>query len=197
MKKINKICPVCDKSYSVPFCHRDRYHTCGRKCGGIYRLKPIIENKCKQCGIKFVSKRHPKRPQDFCNRKCSSESRSVLIDRVCVHCKAKFKIIPSRIVENKNRGQFCSNKCKLEKWNIDSLKSQRPGQYRKTAWKLFEKKCYDCGNKDFRVLVIHHIDGCRANGLVSNLIPVCHNCHCIRHIKLSGNARMPSYRGGF
>lgn len=69
-----------------------------------------------------------------------------------------------------------------------------PGSYRKNAWKVYDKKCYDCGNKDERVLVVHHIDGDRKNGLISNLIPVCHNCHCIRHIEMNGDHKIPSGR---
>ena len=69
-----------------------------------------------------------------------------------------------------------------------------PGSYKINAWKTYDQKCYDCGIIDKRILVIHHIDADRKNGKIDNLIPVCHNCHCIRHIEMSGNNRMPSYR---
>lgn len=195
MKKIDKICPVCFISFSVPFCHRDRYITCGYKCGGIWRTKPFVMNSCKNCFTQFISKKLPKRPQKFCSRVCSVKSRSTKIERKCKECHGIFQIVPSRIHDTPTRGQFCSNDCRIKNWNTNSLQTQCPGSYRENAWKTYEKKCYDCGITDQRILVIHHIDGNRKNGKIENLIPVCHNCHCIRHIVLTGNHRLSSYRG--
>lgn len=195
MKKITKICPICSIQFEVPQCHQHRYITCGYKCGGIYRKKTIIENICKFCSSKFISKKQPTKPQDFCCRTCALKSRNNKIKRICIECGNSFEISVHKTKKSVNHGKFCNNACRISKWNRDSLAAQKPGCYRKNAWKTYEKKCYDCGNIDERVLVIHHIDGNRKNGNIENLIPVCHNCHCIRHIILSGNHRIPSYRG--
>lgn len=192
MKKIDKICPICNIIFSVPFSHQDRYKTCGHKCGGILRQKPIVTNICKICKIEFVSKKHPKRPAEYCSKACCGKKGSLTNTiKICLECEIKFKVIASQ----KERKQFCSRKCQLSKWNRDSEEKQTPGMYKINAWRKYERKCYDCGLDDKRLLVIHHIDGDRKNGKIENLIPVCHNCHCLRHIKMSGNNRLPSYRG--
>lgn len=195
MKKIDKTCPVCGQHFQVPLCHSDRYITCGYTCGGIYRKKERIVNSCLHCSIDFISKKAPTKKQDFCSRKCALSSRKNRIERTCQECQNKFDVVPYRLKSGGNRATFCSRICQLKKWNRESLKSQKPTSYRRNAWRVFEKKCYDCGFIDERVLVIHHIDGNRDNGNISNLIPVCHNCHCLRHIIMNGNHRIPSYRG--
>lgn len=194
MNKIIKICPVCYIEFSINKCHESRYITCGHKCGGILRKKPIITNNCLHCSKQFISKKHPTQSQDFCSHICSSQSRSNKIERTCLSCAKIFHISPHKLNKT-GGGTYCTQSCRLNHWNIQSLNKQMPGSYRQNAWKVFDKKCYDCGITDERVLVIHHIDGNRKNGLISNLIPVCHNCHCIRHINLSGDGRLPSYRG--
>jgi hypothetical protein len=191
MKKINRICPVCETKYSIPYCHRKRYKTCSYKCCGIYKRKPTIINICKVCKIEFICKKSRTKQQNHCSRECakiSNKSGKILI---CLNCSISF-YCPNNLLYKR---KYCSNKCRLLHWNKESLKKQMPGSYQENAWKIYERKCYDCGLNDKRVLVIHHIDGNRKNGKINNLIPVCHNCHCLRHIKLTGNHRLPSYRG--
>lgn len=184
MLKIKKCCPICSKIFFVPQCHQSRFITCSHKCGGIYRRKPRIENICEYCNKKFINTRNPTKPQRFCSTKCSSQSQKNGSLYYCKRCNKQFYVVPSRIKENTTRGQFCSNKCRIKTWNENSIQNQARGSYRKNAWKTYEQKCYDCGNIDKRVLIIHHIDGNRKHGKLKNLIPVCHNCHCIRHLKL-------------
>lgn len=194
MKRIEKTCPICSKPFSVPLCHSSRYLTCGYKCGGIYRRKKIITNICAFCKKEFISKKQPTLPQKFCSRYCGAKSRKVGEKAKCKNCFSDI-YIPLHKIKGPLRKIYCSNKCRLEDWNQRSLSAQMPGSYRENAWKTYEKKCYDCGLQDDRVLVIHHVDGNRKNGKIENLIPVCHNCHCIRHFKMSGDNRVPSYKG--
>jgi hypothetical protein len=195
MKRIDKICPICSKAFSVPLCHQDRYKTCGYKCGGIYRLKPPIINKCFNCSKEFISKKYKRIKAKFCSKICSSMNQKTGKTFICTFCKKEF-YLPHNLVKRRNYvRKYCSQKCFAKDYQAKSLEREMPGSYQRNAWKVYEKKCYDCGIKDKRILVIHHIDGNRKNGKIDNLIPVCHNCHCIRHIELSRNHRMPSYRG--
>jgi hypothetical protein len=194
MKKISKTCPICSKEFSVPFCHSNRHITCGYVCAGKLRRKPTIKNICFSCKKEFISKKSPTSPQKFCSRQCCAEVKKKTIERTCHECKKIFYITPFRLAEGSGRGTFCSRKCLLEKWNRNSINAQCPGSYRQNAWKIFEKRCYDCGIKDERVLLIHHIDGNRKNGLIENLIPICHNCHAIRHLKLIDNKKISSVK---
>jgi 5-methylcytosine-specific restriction endonuclease McrA len=42
--------------------------------------------------------------------------------------------------------------------------------------------CKHCGTKDFRVLLVHHIDEDRKNNHIENLMWLCHNCHFLKHV---------------
>ena len=194
MKKITKICPVCSNNFIVNKCHQDRYATCSRECGGIYRRKPLIKSICHHCNIEFISKRTPTKSQKFCSHRCAANDKINKIDRTCAECKSVFQVTPYRIKSGKNRGTYCSRKCLLINWNRNSIKNQKAGSYRRNAWKIYGKFCHDCNITDERILVIHHIDGNRKNGNLSNLVPVCHNCHAIRHWKM-GDKRI--YSGAF
>ena len=191
MKNKIKVCPICSIEFTV-FISQDRYVTCSYKCRGILRKQSKPKNTCLHCKNEFVVKR---KTQAFCSRICNAQSRSNKVDRLCLSCNKSFYIAPSRL-SRPNRsgaGTYCTHSCRLEHWNIQSHTKQMPGSYRKRALDIFDKRCYDCNITDERLLVIHHIDGNRKNGLITNLVPVCHNCHCLRHIALSGNNRLPSY----
>jgi predicted HNH restriction endonuclease len=41
--------------------------------------------------------------------------------------------------------------------------------------------CKKCGNKDARVLEVHHLDKNRKNSNIENLIWLCANCHTLVH----------------
>lgn len=47
--------------------------------------------------------------------------------------------------------------------------------YRQKCLKEKGKTCYICGEK--KNIDVHHIDGCRKNNRLKNLIPVCRYCH--------------------
>ena len=195
MKRIEKKCPICNVIFTVPQCHQHRYKTCGYKCGGIYRHKPPIINKCNNCSIEFISKKYKRIKAKFCSRKCAHEKAKKGKLFTCTNCNKSFYLPPNLIKKRNQERKYCSQKCFSEHYQSKALERQMPGSYRRNAWKIYEKKCYDCGIKDERIIVIHHIDGNRKNGKIENLIPVCHNCHCIRHIELTTNHRIPSYRG--
>jgi hypothetical protein len=193
MKKIEKCCPVCFKNFFVPKCHQQRYVTCSYICGGIFRRKPNIENICEKCGKKFISKKSPKRFQRFCSRKCGT---SVLIkgrDGNCLNCNKTIHIPPHREIGPWAK-KCCSKECRTKYARNKSEKEQKPGNYRERAWRIYEKRCYDCGyDKRKEILIIHHIDNNRKNGKIENLLPLCQNCHAIRHLDMGGrNGIRPS-----
>jgi hypothetical protein len=153
---------------------------------------PAILNICKFCSKQFISKKHHRLEATYCSRECTINARRNGDDLICVYCKSIFHVALN-IIKRENR-KYCSRSCRSAGEKKDSVERGAPGHYLKNAYRVYEKKCYDCGLLDERVIVVHHIDGNRKNGAISNLIPVCHNCHCIRHIELSGNNRLPSFR---
>ena len=65
-----------------------------------------------------------------------------------------------------------------------------PGSYRKNAHKVYPKCCSKCGyDKHPKILVVHHKDGDRKNGKLTNLEILCPNCHAEAHLAM-GNTRL-------
>ena len=198
-KKLNLICQFCQSSFITTLDHGKIPKYCSRSCyyrgikGKPKKKKPDIVNTCQNCNIEFVSRKTHRTRAKYCSRKCAQKGYQTGINKLCLNCGTEF-YSPNWKQNTKNHGKYCSLKCKHLFLYKTSLDSQCPGSYRKNAWRIFEKKCYDCGySLHPEILLIHHIDGNRKNGKLENLIPVCQNCHCLRHIVLSGNYRLPSY----
>lgn len=153
-----------------------------------------IENNCGHCGIKFISKKGHRHDQPFCSRFCAGARGRVA--KECIECGISFEMRKSQFNFGK-KGYFCSRECRYKNAKIQALIAARPGTYRSNAWKIFERKCVDCEWKEYpELLIIHHVDGDRANGALDNLVPLCPTCHAVRHLFMdSGAKRVPSYRG--
>lgn len=149
-----------------------------------FQRKPQIRPPkiCPQCGQEFFPKKWGSYTiAKFCSRYCSTQGH-IKHRRCCLNCSAIF--IPSN-----GRSVNCSMKCRME-W---AVKQGKPGSYQSNARKVFIRKCADCGfDKEPRVILIHHIDGNRQNGQITNLIPLCPTCHEIRHLEMKVTARPSS-----
>jgi 5-methylcytosine-specific restriction endonuclease McrA len=158
-----------------------------------YGRLPSIYNTCGTCHREFLSKRHHRQRREFCSNECRIAARKTGRFIACAECGVQFWVIPAR--EREHRTLYCSNACRVTAWNRESLARETPGSYQNNGWKVFERKCADCGY-DARpeIILLHHIDGNRKNGAISNLVPLCQNCHCIRHLTMRGDARIPSAR---
>lgn len=62
-------------------------------------------------------------------------------------------------------------------------------QMRKAVLNKYQHKCRDCSETDEDLLEIHHNDMDNSHNYLSNLIPLCQNCHTKRH----KNASMRKY----
>ncbi len=155
--------------------------------------KPAITNTCQQCGKEFVATDHRRRAK-FCSRKCVGASTKTGEVRCCAECGASF-YIQGALTRVPTRGKFCSNDCRITAWNRASLAAERPGSYQQNGWKVYQRKCADCGYDEHpEIVLLHHIDGNRKNGAISNLVPLCQNCHCLRHLAMTGSAQVSSAR---
>lgn len=148
---------------------------------------PRVVKTCPQCTRSFVDKRNlPDRK--YCSIKCSVVRHKKGENRNCRNCGREFYAVLNRI--KSGRGIFCSNSCRLKNWNSTSLAKQCQGSYRNNAYKVYGRKCCRCGYDKYpRILVVHHVDGNRKNGLISNLEILCPNCHAEAHLK-TGNKRL-------
>lgn len=193
---IQRNCLCCGKEFTLKFSWRNRVFCCSSKCAGVLRRKPAIQQKCLHCKKHFVSVKNHRHKQTFCSRKCVWDHGN--IEKTCPICSKAFRLrksmVKSRDAPNRKWGVYCSNKCRIIAWGEERKKKQAPGSYRKNGWEGREKQCASCGyKKHLEIIVIHHIDGNRENGAISNLIPLCPTCHAEAHPAMGENC-VPSAR---
>lgn len=161
----------------------------------------IIEKNCLYCNNTFsASSKELKRGNaKFCSKKCSSDFRkgikitSHIHNATCKSCNTTFHIKQSRIKKSKSGYFFCSRKCKDKAQSIYgpiSIKEIMPSHfgnakipdYRKICFEHYEQKCNKCGFDEIpQIIQVHHKDRNRNNNDISNLEPLCPNCHEKEH----------------
>jgi hypothetical protein len=118
--------------------------------------------------------------------------------RTCPVCHLEARPTKWRISTSKTGIFCCSRKCKDELQRGDILFdgsdkiAHRVGSghsaYRKRALRS-RAACVDCGISHPGILVVHHIDGDRGNGLDDNLEVLCPQHHALRHLRLDGDGQ--------
>ena len=149
-----------------------------------------INKKCEICHQVF----HPK-PANvkkgwgrFCSAKCQYQSFKKGVLRKCSSCHKEVYITPSRFKNSKSGRFFCGKSCQTkwrnQEFSGDKSKLWKNGRstYRDVMLKSSaNRKCRVCGEEDFRVLAVHHVDQNRKNYRLENLVWLCHNCHHLVH----------------
>lgn len=111
----------------------------------------------------------------------------------CSFCENVFEKKNSHFRYSKTGRYFCDRACKAKAQKLSfGLKDVWPSHYGSgtNIPDLVKTVCVSCGCAKPWQLVIHHIDGNRANNVESNLEIVCANCHCDRHTKLIKGVRI-------
>jgi len=124
------------------------------------------EVQCKECKNSFIS---TGALALFCSDKCKEKSRPDRLkkDFVCKFCEKAFK----RRAFN-NACYFCSRECN----GFFQMAYSGKGYFYK-AFALKDHRCEICGENDYQVLVVHHLDRNRKNNDIGNLQILCANCH--------------------
>jgi len=72
--------------------------------------------------------------------------------------------------------------------NKQSAAKLKRVNYRQLAFETYPALCAHCGFGIRDVLEVAHIDGCRANSALSNLVILCPNCHKMHDLDLISTA---------
>jgi hypothetical protein len=158
----------------------------------IYDITNIaMENTfCDYCRKSFSRKNSQieKAKTHFCSNKCRYLSRKKGQTFDCFICNKKTYKSPKNIRISKSKNFFCSRQCSTQYLNLTQREAKNPNwkggesSYRKILSRYITKfKCFLCGVRDPRILVVHHVDKNRKNNLPSNLIWLCRNCHFLVH----------------
>lgn len=148
----------------------------------------MLERVCKVCSIRFLRKKSQilYSGGNFCSNKCRTLGRRTGKYTQCSFCGIEIYQSLSQLKKSKSGNHFCSKGC-LFKWiynKYDGHPNWKGGHhnYRDKLKKITKIPiCHYCGEKDQRMLVVHHIDKNRKNNSLNNLVWLCHNCHYLIH----------------
>ncbi|KAA0206349.1 HNH endonuclease [Candidatus Uhrbacteria bacterium] len=146
---------------------------------------------CVICKSEFYAKpRHVKRGWGkYCSRTCQYRGQHNGKHYKCTVCKTEVYRTPAAMRKSAMKKFFCGRSC-LATWkNKHAPKGEwhfnwkdGHGSYRGLMKRRgLAAVCHDCGLKDERVLVVHHLDENRRNNDISNLQWLCRNCHYLAH----------------
>ncbi len=147
--------------------------------------------KCHQCHKSFTAKPSWIKYGNgkYCSTKCHHEGMRKGKYVACEICGEKFWRKPGQLKHSKSRKFFCSKSHQTLWRNSIFVGPKHPNwkngenvQYRKIVLdNKIKQICKNCGNKDKRLLVVHHLDRNRKNNKIQNLIWLCLNCHFLIH----------------
>jgi hypothetical protein len=146
---------------------------------------------CKICKLEFYSKpSHIKKGWGiYCSIRCKSIGTCIKRQKVtCFICKKSILRTALQIKHSKSGKFFCNKSCQT-KWRNKEFSGQKHLSWKdgKSMYRKILRKssiplvCTLCGEKDKRVLAVHHIDKNRKNSEIKNLVWLCHNCHSLVH----------------
>ncbi|KKQ77734.1 MAG: hypothetical protein A3A96_03890 [Candidatus Zambryskibacteria bacterium RIFCSPLOWO2_01_FULL_39_39] len=146
---------------------------------------------CKVCNNKFYP-----RPSNikrgwgvYCSISCKNIGTQVIRQKVfCFICKKELMRTTAQLSHSKSGNFFCSKSCQT-KWRNTEFIGPKHANFKdgKNSYQSVLKRykikqiCNYCGEKDTRILAIHHIDENHKNNDINNLTWLCHNCHSLVH----------------
>ncbi len=150
----------------------------------------MLHVKCKICNTGFFPRPdHVKKGWGiYCSSNCKHAGAMTGKRHSCFICKKEILRIPSKIKRSKSGKFFCDKSCQT-KWRNTQYKGTKHlgwkggfSMYRDILRNSGQSiKCLYCGNRDSRVLAVHHVDENHRNNEIKNLVWLCHNCHYLVH----------------
>jgi hypothetical protein len=124
----------------------------------------------------------------YCSKKCKDAGQITRRKVSCFICNKEVLKTPVQIDRSKSGKFFCSKSCQTKWRNVQYIGSKHAGfkDGRQSYQSILKREkipqiCSYCGEKDVRVLAVHHIDENHQNNDVKNLAWLCHNCHSLIH----------------
>ena len=145
---------------------------------------------CKMCEKKFRAKTwHLQRGwSKCCSKRCRDEAQKKGKFVNCGTCGKRIWRSPKSLKHSKSGKFFCTKSCQTL-WR-NKVYSGPNHAFWIDGCSLYRKKllessasaiCRLCGERDKRVLQVHHKDGNEQNSKINNLVWDCLNCHHLIH----------------
>ena len=156
------------------------------------KKRALYLTRCRRCGRFYFVPWHVLKKTKYCSHTCSDPASRRRVKLVCAYCHKKFERKPSGLVKSKSGLYFCNRNCKDQAQQLGGIAAIQPSHYgngansyRKRALKAKGKKCERCGySGSKKMLDVHHRDGNRGNGRLSNLEILCVWCHWLETRKV-------------
>ncbi len=151
------------------------------------KKRKVYSYNCLFCHVEFWSPKHAHKK--YCSPFCAYEANKKRVALVCSFCGSTIEKVINKLKNSKSGFLFCNRKCKEQAQRIGGISALHPPHYKNGVanYKLRAireqgNKCILCGNEGIwqgkeLILDVHHIDGNRKNGAMSNLMVLCCNCH--------------------
>lgn len=150
--KVNLICKLCNKKFSVSPCRENKAKYCSNDCSRIAfsnfcksqigeknsNWKESIKKKCLICGKSFDVHFSRKDTAKFCSIKCANKGMERKKKYICLNCGEEFYFEVGR------KRTFCSMNCRDNYWKGGNHPSYKPES-------RIKKVCLNC-KKDFITL---------------------------------------------
>ncbi len=146
--------------------------------------------RCEVCKKQFKRKKSQVllAKKHYCSVECQNLDRKKGKIIECNVCSKRVYKKNKDIINSKNGKFFCSIYCS-NKWLGNKNRGQNHTNWinGKSSYKEILKRvdmprvCNLCGERDERVLIVHHIDHNRDNNSIINLVWLCCNCHFLVH----------------
>lgn len=141
--QVEKVCPQCQKPFSVRASKADRYTYCSIECR---RAANSVVLQCEHCGTNFTVNAARKNKAHFCSNECRDTHNRVTF--TCSRC-GKVRTVPRYRFEQQGL-RHCSNRCAtLERadagWLPGAIAQKRRSGYRTNIEALTEAVLIDMG----------------------------------------------------
>jgi len=146
---------------------------------------------CEICGKEFyVKPRHLRIGWGkYCSKSCHYIGMKTGKIVRCDTCGADVYRTKKELRGSKSGKYFCNRSCFAVWKNMNILVGEKNAHWihGQNAYRNVMKRngavpiCKNCGIKNLRVLVVHHIDHSRRNNRINNLMWLCRNCHYLAH----------------
>ena len=153
--------------------------------------KAVPHVSCQICGKNFYTKPRCLKIGwgKFCSRACQYPSQRTGREVVCTTCRKSIYRTPKHFRHSVSGNFFCDKSCSAIWKNQHLIIGENHARWKngKNAYRNIIKRggvaavCNRCREDDFRILLVHHIDGNRQNNVLDNLMWLCYNCHFLIH----------------
>lgn len=147
--------------------------------------------KCKICRKEFYAKPNwlKRGWAKYCSKACQYISQKNGRWVKCHICEKTIYKTSRELKRSISKKYFCSKSCQTTWRNKEVYIGHNHSNWKngESTYKNIllrsnaPKICKRCGEKDVRVLIIHHLDHNRKNNEIKNLVWLCGNCHILIH----------------